>query len=104
MNKFGIPQHYWDNIILILAPFREKNQKIIIFGSRARGDYQKFSDIDMCFYPLSGRMSRRSRALIATIWEDVSIPYNVDVVFWDELTNQQLRQNIEKEGVQINFE
>lgn len=43
----ALPAVVWD--IVQLAKTRLQPQKIWLFGSRARGDHRKFSDIDLAF-------------------------------------------------------
>ena len=66
-----------------------------IYGSRARGDHRKGSDIDLAFFSesdedLSSRLS----------WEldDLPTPYLFDVVNYDKLKNNPLKKEIDQHG------
>ncbi|HHY77993.1 MAG TPA: nucleotidyltransferase domain-containing protein [Clostridiales bacterium] len=71
-------------------------QKIILFGSRARGDNSSRSDIDLAIYPSIGFSSKGS---FASDIEDLDTLLKIDLVFIDENTDPQLIDTIEKEGV-----
>ena len=69
-----------DNIINELKKYNPK--KIILFGSRARGDYKKNSDIDIAVdLDLSFREKRKIKEKI----DIISGIYCVDVIFFDEV-------------------
>ncbi len=69
--------------------------KIVIFGSRARGDYKKKSDIDLAFY------GGDSSEFILCIDEDVHTLLKFDVVDLNRPVDEDLRKSIEKEGIVI---
>jgi predicted nucleotidyltransferase len=48
--KFGLDAKNWQIIEhLILKPMKARGAKVWVFGSRARGDHQTFSDIDIMY-------------------------------------------------------
>lgn len=69
--------------------------KVILFGSRARGDYYKKSDIDLA---ISGG---DKTAFSLDINETTSTLLEYDVVDLDKEIQQKLRASIEKEGITI---
>lgn len=72
-------------------------EKIVLFGSRARGDFNKRSDIDIALYTTNITSSEQNMI------EDkiLSIPTHlkIDIVFFDRLTKDKLVNNIERNGV-----
>jgi predicted nucleotidyltransferase len=46
MNEYGIDEVIWKNIVTTCFNFPGV-EKIILYGSRARGDHQHGSDIDL---------------------------------------------------------
>jgi predicted nucleotidyltransferase len=64
---------------LILDTFREDDIKIMLFGSRARGDFDRRSDIDIGIIP-GKRYDRMKLILLKDKLEDMNIPYKVEVV------------------------
>lgn len=70
-----------------------KLKKVILFGSRARGDYKRVSDIDIA---VSGG---DVNGLIIAIDEETSTLLEYDVVNLDGSVQEELRTVIRKEGV-----
>ena len=64
---------------LVIETFKEENVIVILFGSRARGDYSKVSDIDICLLP-EKNLNKRKLILLKEKIEDLNLPYTIDVV------------------------
>ena len=65
-----------------------------LYGSRAMGNYRPGSDIDLAFSsPID------YTAQIAGAFEELPIPYLVDVTHWESLAHDGLRQHIEQVGL-----
>lgn len=73
-------------------------QKIILFGSRAREDNNKFSDIDIAIYPLPGFTDE---GRLCSDIEDIETLLKIDMVFINKNTDEKFINNIEKDGVVI---
>ena len=71
-------------------------EKIVLFGSRARGDNKKTSDIDLAVY-CDEDLNDESRIYFEL--EDMNTLLKIDVVFINSGTDKRLIENIEKEGV-----
>ena len=68
-----------------------------IFGSRALGNPQKSSDIDIALFgPESSETT--ARKLSEVLNEELPIPYHVDVVVFEACENEDLKQHISKIG------
>ena len=74
--------------------FKGEEVKIFLFGSRARGDSSRFSDIDIGF--LSNKDISKELVLLREIIEESNIPYKVDIVNLSE--NKDLLEIVLKEG------
>ena len=72
--------------------------RIVLFGSRARGDNKSTSDIDLAVYPLPEFMSK---GYFSSDIDDLATLLKIDVVFINHYTDIKLLENIEKEGVVI---
>ena len=89
---FGLSSKSW-NLIMELAvkPFQAAGCEVWVFGSRARGDHNPFSDIDLLYEgktPLSLSLLGRIR----TDLEDSDLPIKVDFVDIKELASTYLEQ------------
>lgn len=73
-------------------------KKIVLFGSRSRGDNRLVSDIDLAIFPMSGFAKRGT---LASELEDLHTLLKVDIVFIDESIDSLLIKNIEREGVAL---
>ena len=70
-------------------------RKVVLFGSRARGDFHRSSDIDLA---VSGGDAERFRLELE---ENTSTLLQYDVVNLDRHIQQGLRERIEEEGVTV---
>ena len=70
-------------------------RKVVLFGSRARGDFHRSSDIDLA---VSGGDAERFRLELE---ENTSTLFQYDVVNLDRHIQQGLRERIEEEGVTV---
>jgi len=71
-------------------------EKIVLFGSRARGDNQRTSDIDLAVYPLP---DFSSTGKLASDLDDLDTLLKIDVIFINGYVEPSLIENVEKEGV-----
>lgn len=73
--------------------------KIILFGSRARGDNKPKSDIDIAVY---GNLDYREKAAFYSyVNDEMETLLKFDIVFVNENTSDELIQNINKDGVVV---
>lgn len=68
-----------------LAFFQDEDVKIILFGSRARGDNYRASDVDLGVIPY-GEFDKRKITLLRGKIESLNIPYKVEVVDFSEVS------------------
>ena len=71
--------------------------KVLLFGSRARGDYKRTSDIDLAF---TGGGRNKAR-FILDVDEETSTLLFFDIVDLDGPVSDELRDSIRREGVVI---
>lgn len=74
--------------------------KIILYGSRARGDFTDRSDIDIALQA-DQQLSRADIAEIKDMLENSSIPYHFDIVDLETIP-KNLKEIILKEGIKWN--
>lgn len=86
----GVENHIWEEIITLAR--RYEMQRVILFGSRARGDYRRTSDIDLA---VSGG---NVPAFMIDVEEDVSTLLNFDIVDMGKEMQEELRMSILTEG------
>ncbi len=72
-----------------------KASKIVLFGSRARGDNRERSDIDLAVY----NMPENNQLLFTEAIEQLPTLLDFDIIFVNDNTNKDLLNNIEKDGI-----
>ncbi|KAE9536113.1 nucleotidyltransferase domain-containing protein [Ursidibacter arcticus] len=95
MSDFGLSPRSYEQISQILAKYPEVEQAII-YGSRAMGNYQEGSDIDLT---LKGK--NLTNLVASKIWRDLDdsyLPYLFDLSIYHQLTHSLLIEHIDREG------
>lgn len=90
---FGLRNEIVEELKLIAKKY---DCDFYVFGSRARGDYKRNSDIDIA---VVGNIQDDEKMKIQIDFDSIDMEYMLDVVFVEDLTNRELIENIEKEGV-----
>ena len=93
LDKTGIKPVVLDELISIAE--RYHIEKLILFGSGARGDFRRTSDIDLAV--LGGDFAR----FALDVEEETSTLLKYDFVDLDRSIQEELLKSIEKEGVVI---
>jgi predicted nucleotidyltransferase len=71
-------------------------EKVWLFGSRAIGNYHKGSDIDLAV--MNEGISNKTIQSLVTDFEESSLPYFVDVIYFPELKHAGLNEHIKSVG------
>ncbi|WP_163580801.1 nucleotidyltransferase family protein [Gracilibacillus saliphilus] len=96
---FGLLERDQQYIIAALKQHPEIEQAII-FGSRAVGNYKKGSDINLAI--VGDHISQSTLLQLHDLLEEsYPLPYFFDIVHYDQLENQQLREHIDEFGKAI---
>ena len=74
-------------------------KKAILYGSRAKGNYKPFSDIDITL--VGDSLSRRDLNVASRALDDLLLPYQIDLSLYDTLKNEDLIEHINQYGVEI---
>ena len=93
---YGMTNEELDLLCSLFARQREI-ERVILFGSRARGTHKSFSDVDITLLGVGLSRSHLNR-LMADI-DESSLPYSFDISLYAKLTNPELIEQIEKTGV-----
>lgn len=91
MNDFGLEASEMDKIIKSIASI-EGVDKAVLFGSRAKGNYKPYSDVDIS---LVGKSLTYSDLLhLHSIIDDLLLPYEIDLNIFDLIQNENLKEHI----------
>lgn len=82
---------------LVFETLSEENVIVLLFGSRARGDYSRVSDIDIGILPEKS-LDKKKLVLLKEKIDDLNIPYTVDVVDLSKVT-EAFREKALRDGV-----
>lgn len=93
MEKTGIKAQVLAEILELAQRYGLK--RVILFGSRARGDYQRTSDIDLAV--TGGNIAR----FALDVEEETSTLLKFDVVNLDISVQEELLRSIDREGIVI---
>jgi len=69
-----------------------------IFGSRAKGDFKPYSDVDIALY---GDLNRTDVENVIAELDELPLVYQFDVVAYGLVKNPEFRQHIERVGIGI---
>ncbi len=92
MDKFGLPQ---ETINELLNYFKQKKEieKVVIYGSRAKGTYHTGSDIDFAVWTKDNIATT-----ILSELDDLPTPYMFDVTDYKNLTHEGIKKSIHTYG------
>ncbi len=95
----GLTPKETQEIIRFVVQFPEI-EEVFLFGSRARNEHRKTSDIDIAILGKKTSFRTVSR-LKGLLNEESSLPYFVDVVDFNYTDNQELKTEIERDKILI---
>jgi predicted nucleotidyltransferase len=76
---------------------KQKNiEKVLIFGSRAKGNYREGSDIDLA--AIGDGISRHQLLDICNDIDDMGILYNIDIVDYEKQKGSPIGKHIDRVG------
>ncbi|MGL4569210.1 MAG: nucleotidyltransferase domain-containing protein [Fusobacteriaceae bacterium] len=97
--RFGLRDEDLEYIIKRINEFPEI-ESAYIFGSRAKGNYKKTSDIDIAIEGKEITFDTLSK-LHSLLEETGPLPYMIDIVDLNKTTNNELREHIERVGIKF---
>lgn len=91
--KFGLTEK---EIALLTSVFKKNRdiEKVFIYGSRAKGNYKKTSDIDLAICFSEG--VKKSIAMVRSELEDLPIIYSIDATDEEEIEAGKFKDAYEK--------
>jgi len=95
---FGLSPAILGDLRRVFAAYPEIEQ-VLIFGSRAKGNFRDGSDIDLAVFAPT-----MNEAAFTRLWNKLDalpILFKMDVLHWDTLGNTRLKDKITGEGRRI---
>lgn len=96
--RYGIAVEALDSIIKTIRK-QNKVKKLILFGSRAKNNFRKGSDIDIAI--IADELSLSELNQIRVDLSELLLPYKVDVIDYRTISNKDIIEHINKVGVTI---
>lgn len=92
-NNFGLPERTINELLEYFKSV-ETLDKVVIYGSRAKGTYRNGSDIDFAIWSDDINCASQIR------WglEELPTPYMFDVTDYNTLTHEGMKNSIDTEG------
>jgi len=97
MNDFGLPAKILTEIKEVLHMYPGINSAKI-FGSRAKGNHKRYSDVDIALY---AEADQNLTANVKDALDDLDAIYNFDVILYNEITNEDIKSHIDRIGVEF---
>lgn len=96
--KTGLSKEVWNEIIEVFEKFTKINQ-VILFGSRAMGNFREGSDIDLAIK--GDHIVLKDLLDIEVALEDLELIYKIDLVDFNKINNPELQAHIDRVGMVV---
>lgn len=95
MNSFGLSQSSMTILTDIFVKTQQIN-KVLLYGSRAKGNFNSRSDIDLVL--IGAQLNRRIVGRTISEVNDSNFPHTVDIQNLDDIKNQNLLEHVVRVG------
>ena len=93
--KYGLRKDIIEKINTVFADFNLVDE-VVIYGSRAKGNFKNGSDIDLS---LKGdKLSLKELNKISNVLDDLLLPYTFDLSIYHNIDNPDLSEHISRVG------
>ena len=94
--KYGLEDSTIQKIQDVFSAFRQV-EKVILYGSRAKGNYKPGSDIDLTLKGQNINLSVMNQ--IGLLLDDLLLPYTFDLSVFEHIKDPNLLEHIERIGI-----
>jgi predicted nucleotidyltransferase len=94
--RFGLKESTINRINTVFSQYPDI-EKVVLYGSRAKGNYREGSDIDLTL--MGGALSHAQLNRIETQIDDLLLPYTIDLSLFESIDNANLIEHIRRVGV-----
>jgi predicted nucleotidyltransferase len=92
----GLKQNTIDKVTSVFAKY-PLIERVVLYGSRAKGNYQNGSDIDLTI--ISDNISQKDLHKIENEIDDLLLPYTFDISIFSNIKNDSLIDHIKQVGL-----
>ena len=97
LNRFGLPDEVFDEILDVLRKYPQID-RAVIFGSRAKGNHKRYSDIDIAVF---SDIDSSFVNDISSDLDELDIIYYTDVIHYEKVSNHEIKAHIDRVGIEI---
>lgn len=94
--KFGLDEKFIEKLNDVFKHF-DKIEEVIIYGSRAIGNYKIGSDIDLTIKGKDFNYEQLNKIIFQI--DNLNSPYKFDISIYSELINKELIEHINRIGI-----
>jgi uncharacterized protein len=94
--RFGLKESTIEKIISVFVKYA-KIKKVLLYGSRAKGNYRNGSDIDLTL--IGDELCYSQLSAIESDIDDLFLPYSFDISIFKDIDNPDLVDHINRLGV-----
>lgn len=92
----GIADEHWQKILSIFRKHPNITD-VILYGSRAKDNFRNGSDIDIAVK--GNPIEDRQLTQISMDYDDLYLPWKMDVTVYDSVSNADLKTHIDRVGI-----
>ena len=93
--KYGLDDIIIEKINQVFDQFPQIKE-VIIYGSRAMGNYREASDIDLTL--IGDNLNLKDLNQLTSVLDDLLLPYLFDISIHSQIKNQDLIEHINRNG------
>ena len=93
---FGLKNQQIEKMQAVFAQYSNV-EEVILYGSRAKGNFRTNSDIDLTLKGADISLSQQFKIELAL--DDLLLPYQIDLSIYQHIQNDDLLAHIERVGV-----
>ncbi|HKJ32758.1 MAG TPA: nucleotidyltransferase domain-containing protein [Balneolales bacterium] len=94
--KYGLKNQTINSIEDVFVRYPQI-EKVLLYGSRAKGNYRKGSDIDLTL--MGNDLDLTTLFQIENELDDLLLPYKIDLSIYSKIENQDLLDHIKRVGL-----
>lgn len=95
---YGVNDNVWEQIIKIVKGY-EKIDEVVLYGSRAKGNYKNGSDIDLSLKGSNINLVLQNSLLLDL--DELYLPYSFDISIFEKIENEDLLEHINRVGIVV---
>ena len=96
-NRY-LPNINWKHKQILKVILKRSPYIWFVYGSRARGDNDEYSDLDLCVYPKFKTLSEKQQ--IQQKLANSNLPFSVGIIEWD-LISKDFQREIEADLIPL---